>query len=317
MNTFNKILFGNSPELNATKRAAAMIAATDVPVLILGETGTGKELFAKAIHKESTRRNQPFVTINCAALPEHLVESELFGHKKGSFSGATSDHLGRIRAAEGGTVLLDEIGELPMSMQAKLLRFLEYGECQAVGELKPVRINVRILAATNRDLQKEVNAGHFRQDLFYRLNIVPVGLPSLRQRTGDIDTLLEHFTRTFAQQYGLASPVFASDAMELLRHYTWPGNVRELRNFCERMTILLGGQTLHASHLPAEIQQANGENKSRARIRLPETGVFLGDVEKDLIRQALAKTAGNKSHAARLLGLTRDTLNYRIRKYAI
>jgi transcriptional regulator with GAF, ATPase, and Fis domain len=317
MNTFDKILLGNSPEINSLKRSAAMIAATDVPVLILGESGTGKELVANAIHQESPRRNRPMLTINCAALPEHLAESELFGHKKGAFSGAISDCPGRIRSAEGGTVLLDEIGELPIAIQAKLLRFLEQGECQAVGEAHPVRTNVRILAATNRDLRHEVSKGRFRQDLFYRLNIVPVELPPLRQRIGDIDLLVERMITTIASDHGLIAPTFSEDARERLRAYHWPGNVRELRNFCERMTILLGGRTIQLSNLPPEFFLTRKDEPADDAIRLPENGVLLGDVERSLIEQALTRASGNKSGAARLLGITRDTLNYRIRKYAL
>ncbi len=317
MNTFDKILFGNSPEINSIKRSAAMIAATDVPVLLLGESGTGKELLATAIHEESSRSDKPLVTINCAALPEHLVESELFGHKKGAFSGAINNYPGRIRSGENGTVLLDEIGELPLNMQAKLLRFLEYGECQAVGQEQPIKANVRILAATNRDLQKEVAVGRFRKDLFYRLNIVPLELPALRHRSGEVDVLLQYLIDKFARDYEMAPPTFSSDAMEAIRNYTWPGNVRELRNFCERMTILLSGKTVLVSNLPREIQNGNVPGSDNNTIRLPETGVALGELERNLIEQALNRTAGNKSHAARLLGLSRDTLNYRIRKYAI
>jgi transcriptional regulator with PAS, ATPase and Fis domain len=317
MNTFDKILLGKSPEINSVKRSAAVIAATDVPVLILGESGTGKELVAIGIHEESKRRSKPFVSINCAALPEHLIESELFGHKKGSFSGATGNYPGRIRFAEGGTVLLDEIGELPLGMQAKLLRFLEYGECQSIGQEQPVKVNVRILAATNRDLQREVNAGRFRQDLFYRLNIVPVELPALRLRSGDVDVLLEKLTAEFAHEYGLAAPRFTSGALDTLRAYGWPGNVRELRNFCERMTILLHGQTVEASNLPVEILGGRKARIAGNDINLPKSGISLKELERELIRQALVRTAGNKSHAARLLGLSRDTLIYRIRKYAL
>ncbi len=317
MNTFDKTLLGNSPEFNSVKRSAAVIAATDVPVLILGESGTGKELVAIAIHEESKRCGRAFVSINCAALPEHLIESELFGHKKGSFSGATNDYPGRIRFAEGGTVLLDEIGELPLAMQAKLLRFLENGECQSVGQEQPVKANVRILAATNRDLRREVSAGRFRQDLFYRLNIVPVELPPLRHRSGDIDLLLGRLTAQFAREYGLAAPRFSSDALAVLRTYAWPGNVRELRNFCERMTILLPGKTVCAPNLPAEMLTEGKSRPGGDLIRLPRTGISLGELERELIKQALNRTDGNKSRAARLLGLSRDTLNYRIRKHAL
>jgi DNA-binding NtrC family response regulator len=214
-------------------------------------------------------------------------------------------------------VLLDEVGELPIGIQAKLLRFLEYGECQAVGEAKAVKVNVRVLAATNRDLEQEISRGRFRQDLFYRLNIVPLTLPPLRQRTGDIDVLLARLIDAIARDHQLVPPTFGADARALLRQYHWPGNVRELRNFCERMTILLGGQEILASNLPREIQATGAAEKGNNTIRLPDSGVSLGDVEQELIRQALIRAAGNKSRAARLLGLSRDTLNYRIRKYAL
>lgn len=308
------MILAQSPEMEAVLRTSGLVAATDTTVLILGENGTGKELMARHIHEASGRRNGPFVVINCAALPEQLAESELFGHHKGAFTGASQQYEGRIPAAEGGTVFLDEIGELSLAMQAKLLRFLENGECQSLGSTRPVKINVRVLAATNRDLAAEVQAGRFRQDLFYRLNIIPVQLPALRQRQGDIPMLVQRLSQAFAQAYGVAAPRFGKSAMQVLEQFAWPGNVRELKNFCERMTILMPGQTIEVSNLPPEMQAPATRSNN---ITLPEGGVVLDEVEADLIRQALSMTDGNQSKAARLLGVTRSALIYRMQKYAL
>lgn len=316
MSEFNRLI-GNSPELEALLRAARLTAATDVAVLILGETGTGKELLARAIHAGSRRARQPLVTLNCATLPESLAESEIFGHRRGAFTGATGAGAGRIRAAHGGTLFLDEIGELPAAVQAKLLRFLEAGECQPVGESRPEVLDVRLIAATNRDLDAEVRAGRFRADLYYRLNIVPLALPALRERTGDLMLLLEHFTGELATRHALGPPRYARSALECLQHYPWPGNIRELRNFCQRMVILLNGRTIERDNLPVEIRQHASCNEPITGFRLPETGLRLEDLEVTMIRQALTRTNGNRSRAARLLGLTRDTLLYRMKKHGL
>lgn len=316
MSDFDNTLLGNSPEFNSVIRSAKIIAATDVTVLVQGESGTGKELLAQALHRSSPRRDAPFIAINCAALPESLVESELFGHRKGAFTSATENQSGRIRAAEGGTVFLDEIGELPLAIQAKLLRFLESGECQAVGENTPRKVNVRVITASNRDLYKLVRQGQFREDLYYRLNVVPLELPPLRQRRGDMALLLERLTAQLATRYGLEAPRYSSKAITRLEGYTWPGNIRELRNFCERMVVLLSGRTIDVENLPQEIT-CHQRVTSNARFTLPDSGISLDELEQEMIRQALERTHGNRSRAARLLGLSRDTLLYRIKKYAL
>ena len=317
MDTFDTLLQGESPAFLNLLRSARIAAKTDVTLLLLGESGTGKELLARAIHRESQRREKPFIEINCAALPETLAESELFGHRKGAFTGAHENALGRIKAAEGGTLFLDEIGELPPAVQAKLLRFLESGECHALGESKAVKINTRIVAATNRDLQQDVKNGLFRKDLFYRLNIVPLQLPALRERYGDIEKLISSITAQLAQQHALNAPRYSVSAMEYLQRYEWPGNVRELRNFCERMLILLSGQTIKADNLPQDIRPQIRAEHSTGGFCLPEGGIILEELEVNLIHQALHKSHGNQSKAARLLGLSRSALLYRMKKHSI
>ena len=314
-NAFDELLIGRSPVFQALMRSANVVAATDVTVLVLGESGTGKELLASALHQESRRSEGPFVAINCAALPEGLAESELFGHRKGSFTGAVKEHAGRIRAAHGGTLFLDEIGELPLTVQAKLLRFLESGEIQGVGETRSDRVDVRVIAATHHDLYQRVQQGQFRADLYYRLNVVPLELPALRERGEDIVLLLERLTKGMADQHGLTPPRFRPRALRALTQYRWPGNVRELRNFAERMVVLFSGCDVELENLPQEIRSPRLEQAGV--FTLPDSGIHLEELEQQMIRQALHKTQGNRSRAARLLGLTRDTLLYRLKKYAI
>ncbi len=311
-------MLGQAPEFQTVLRAMRIVSATDATVLVTGESGTGKELLARALYENSHRRDKPFVTVNCAALPVQLAESELFGHRRGAFTGATSDGVGRLLAADGGTLFLDEIGELPPAVQAKLLRFLETGECQPVGEPMSRRVDVRIIAATNRDLSQAVKEGTFRGDLFYRLYVVPLELPPLRERTGDIHLLLQGLTQQLAAQYNLQPPRYTKATLRLLNGYAWPGNVRELKNFCERMLILFAGHLIEPTNLPQEIQLHQGHgNQVTDGFELPEHGICMDELEVSLIKQALCKTAGNRSRAARLLGLTRDTLLYRMKKYAI
>ena len=309
-------MLGESAEFENLKRTANIMAATDVTVLIQGESGTGKELMAKFIHAQSKRKSDPLVTINCAALPEALAESELFGHCKGAFTDATSDQQGRIQSAHNGTLFLDEVGELTHSIQAKLLRFLENGECQTIGETKTKKVNVRVIAATNRDLFKEVENGNFREDLFYRLHVVPLALPSLRERQSDITLLINHLSAQLAAKHCLNVPRYSLKAIEHCQRYAWPGNIRELKNFCERMVILLGGKTISVENLPLEIR-AEQKKKISDPFTLPEGGVILEQIEAQLINQAMDKSHGNQSKAARLLGLTRSALLYRIKKYTI
>lgn len=316
-------LIGESPQIEAVIRAAKIVASTDATVLLQGESGTGKELLTQTIHRHSRRADQPLSIINCAALPEHLVESELFGHRRGAFTGANSYYVGRIRAADGGTVFLDEIGELPLGVQAKILRFLESGECHAVGESKPYRVDTRLVAATNRNLYNMVQRGDFREDLYYRLNVVPLQLPPLRERDGDIKRLIVHFTQHLSNEHQLEAPRYSKETLGVLAKYRWPGNIRELRNFCERMVILLSDKSIQPENLPHEFKQdyAASTNVPSALVNtvftLPDEGINLEQMEMHMIRQALTKTNGNRSKAARLLGISRDTLLYRIKKHAL
>ena len=313
----NTTLVGQSPELEAVLRSSAIVAATDVNVLILGESGTGKELLAQSLHQNSKRQKLPFIAINCAALPDELAESELFGYRKGAFTGADKHHTGIITQAEGGTLFLDEVGELSFKLQAKLLRFLESGECQPLGSDHTHNVNVRIIAATNSDLLNQVEQGQFRQDLYYRLNVVPLQMPALRQRSGDVRVLLQHYIKHFSQLHVLAAPRIDKEALQTLQSYSWPGNVRELRNLCERLVILLQGQSIQVENLPAEIRQGNRLEASIKGFLLPEQGLNLEQLEQDMLSQALNKSGGNRSRAARLLGLTRDTMLYRMKKYSM
>ncbi|MFM8330572.1 MAG: sigma-54 interaction domain-containing protein [Candidatus Methylumidiphilus sp.] len=310
-----KALIGQSPNFEAMLRSAKMVALTDVTVLITGETGTGKEVLANALQRHSPRAAQPFVTLNCAALPEALVESELFGHRRGAFTGAVANQVGRLQAADGGTLFMDEVDSLPLPIQAKLLRFLETGEIQPVGDTHSQRVDVRVIAAANSNLDKRIAAGEFRKDLFYRLNVVPLHIPPLRERSGDVQLLLTHFMRHFANEHKLPSPTVSKSALQRLQDHAWPGNVRELRNVCERLSILLAGRAIEESNLPREILNPPAASPKDNSFALPEGGIELEKVELDLIQQALARTNGNRSRSARLLGISRDTLLYRMHKH--
>jgi len=312
----NNSMIGESAELHNVLNATNIIAATPATVLILGESGTGKELIAKTIHQQSPRKNKPLISINCGAISETLVESELFGHKKGAFTGADTARQGKIKSAHQGTLFLDEIGELPLSIQARLLRFLESGECQTVGEETSERVDVRVIAATNRDLLECVKQGTFREDLYFRLNVIPLNLPPLRERQKDISLLLNHYAGVFANEYDLKPVSFAASTLKVLNQYRWPGNVREIKNFTERMAILNHGKVIQPDNIPTEYKSVT-ESKPDTTFTLPDSGLNLEHMEISFINQALNKTAGNRSRAARLLGLTRDTLLYRIKKYSL
>ncbi len=308
------MLLGKSPALLEAVNAAGLIAATDVTAMIFGESGSGKELLARSIHSGSRRNQQPFVVVNCAALSSTLAESQLFGHLEGAFASANDDHEGYVQQANGGTIFLDEVTELPAELQAKLLNLLESGEILPLGAADPERVDVRVIAATSKDVHQEVAAGKLREDLFYRLNVVPLNMPPLRERPGDISALLAHFSQESAERYAVAAVRFSRDAVSLLRKYYWPGNVQELRNLCERMALLLPGKEVTPQNLPQEFQQHAATD---AIMELPATGLVLSELEKNLIQQALERTAGNRSRAARLLGISRDTLLYRLRKFAL
>ncbi|MGK0673051.1 MAG: sigma-54 dependent transcriptional regulator [Halothiobacillaceae bacterium] len=317
MNPFGRILT-QSPLMETVIRSAQIVARTDVTVLLTGETGTGKDLMARALHEASPRAGGPFVAINCAALPESLAESELFGHRRGAFTGALEDRPGHVRSAHGGTLFLDEVGELPLAVQAKLLRFLESGECMPVGDSRVLQADVRVIAATHADLAALVREGRFREDLYYRLQVVPLELPALRERSGDIDMLLNHFLWHFAGEHGVPMPKLSQEARAILRRHRWPGNVRELRNLAERLVVLFHGSTVELGNLPREITQAAAKVTMGGHgFLLPEEGVDLEWLESELIRQALERSRGNKSRAARLLGITRDTLLYRLKKFSL
>lgn len=316
MSKFKEIISHN-PVFDNVLRCARMVAATDVTVLIKGETGTGKEILAAAIQNDSRRANKPYITLNCAALPESLIESELFGHRKGSFTGAIADKKGIFQAAEGGTLFLDEINSLPIPAQAKLLRFLENGECMAVGDTVPYKVDVRIISATNSDLQRQIDEGRFREDLYFRLNVIPLEIPALKERIEDIEHLIKHFNEHFANEHSRAAPKFSKPALKILQNYDWPGNVRELRNLCERTSILLAGQVIEAENFPHDFFATKTKNSGNQDFALPELGINLNKLEADLIHQALQRTNGNRAKSARLLGLSRDTLLYRIQKHGL
>ena len=305
---------GASPALVKAMELCRKVAGADTTVLLYGETGTGKEVAARSIHSTSKRKDRPFVAINCAALPETLLESELFGHEKGAFTGAVAQRQGRFELASGGTLFLDEIGEMGPSVQAKLLRVVQEREFVRLGGSQVVPSDVRIIAATNRDLKKEVEAGRFREDLYYRLNVFPITLPPLRDRPGDVPALVDHFLKEIAPTLGVTVPTVSEEAMALMIGYRWPGNIRELRNVIERCA-LLAGATILPEHLPPDLAAGTVPGAAPA-----EDGVGtskLADHERVLIVQALNESGWNQSDAARRLGITRDLLRYRMKKYSL
>lgn len=316
-NPFFSQLIGHSPAIDAVVRTAQIAAAADVHILIEGETGTGKELLARAIQQTSARADKPFVTVNCAALPADLIESLLFGHERGAFTGAVERKDGYIQGANGGTLFLDEIGDLPLALQSKILRFIEYGECQRLGSHEVDIVDVRIIAATNRNLVNMVDAGEFREDLFYRLSVVTLRMPPLHERIRDISELVDHFLKLAAERNQQKPTSFSNDAINILKKYSWPGNIRELKNVCERAAAFMPGETVSADKLPLELRVRISSDISSTGFKLPADGIKLEALEIDLIHQALEMAEGNKSKAARLLGLSRDAFLYRMKKHDI
>ncbi|MHC1729341.1 MAG: sigma-54-dependent transcriptional regulator [Syntrophobacteraceae bacterium] len=312
-------MIGQSSEMQNLYRIIRRVARTDSTVLITGESGTGKELIANAIHFQSDRRDMPFVPINCGAIPEELLESELFGHEKGAFTGAFKERRGRFELANKGTVFLDEIGEMSPKLQVKLLRFIQETKFQRVGGSRTVEVDVRILAATNKDLDRAVTENEFREDLFYRLNVIPIQVPPLRDREGDIPILIQHFLRQHCHKKNLPFKRMSRAAVDSLQQYDWPGNVRELENVIERLVILTDNEEIQVSDLPKRMQTAQPiETKSielgDAGINLKET---LDELENRLILDALQRSGGVKNKAAKLLGLNRTTLIEKMKKKQI
>jgi two-component system nitrogen regulation response regulator GlnG len=330
-------LIGRSPAMQEIYRVIARLTQTDLTVMIMGESGTGKELVARALHDYGKRRHGTFVAVNMAAIPKELVESELFGHERGAFTGATNRGIGRFEQAEGGTLFLDEIGDMPLEAQTRLLRVLQQGEYTTVGGRVAIKTDVRIIAATNRDLRQLIQQGLFREDLYYRLNVVPLRLPPLRERAEDIADLVRHFLRK-AEEEGLPAKRLEPEALDLLRRYRWPGNVRELENLIRRLAVLHSGDSIPAAAIAAELKEPaksadaeiDGEPASLSRAverhltqyfmahgdRLPPAGLYdrvLQEIERPLLSICLAATRGNQIRAAHLLGLNRNTLRKKIR----
>jgi two-component system, NtrC family, response regulator len=295
---------------------ASRVAATDTTVLLYGESGTGKELLAKAIHFHSARSRQPFVVVNCAAIPEALLESELFGHRRGSFTGATADKQGKFEAANKGTIFLDEIGELPLLMQVKILRVLQDREVDKVGDSRPTKVDVRIITATNRNLEKMVAAGEFRDDLYYRLAVVAIRMPPLRERADDIPLLVEHFVDKHAGRLDRPRPAIAREVYSVFNLYAWPGNIRELENVVERAVVLDRDGIIGLDDLPDRVR-AREEAFGRLRLELPDEGLSLETVERDLLLAALEKHDWNQTKAAAYLDITRSALLYRMQKFGL
>jgi two-component system, NtrC family, response regulator HydG len=311
-------LIGTSPAMKSMTDMLAMIAPSDATVLVTGESGTGKELIARSIHNNSPRRDKPLVVVNCAAITETLLESELFGHERGAFTGADRRRDGRFQQAHGGTLFLDEIGETSAAMQVKLLRAIQEREIQRVGGQETFHVDVRIIAATNRDLESQVRAGAFREDLFYRLNVVALEVPPLRRRREDIPLLAHHFLSQFAEKNRKTIKGFSPQAMDMLIRYEWPGNVRELENAAERAVILMTGEYITEKHLPLSIVQHAGaaqETSILSTSGADEEPRSLDEIEREVILTTLSAMGGNKSEAARRLGITRKTLHNKLKQY--
>lgn len=321
---FSKII-GHSPEMQSVFHIIEKVADSDSTILITGESGTGKELMARAVHNLSSRKNDSFIAINCGAIPTELLESELFGHVRGAFTGAIANRAGRFELADGGTIFLDEIGDLAPQLQVKLLRVLQERNFEPVGGTRSIAVNVRVIAATNKDLEELTRLGQFREDLFYRLNVIPLHIPSLRERRSDIPFLLEHFITHLNQRKKRNIQGISSEALRHLVQYPWPGNIRELENLIERLAILKGTGQIEVADLPPRYQslglpnhQGSIDIKPLTEIQIPESGVdfnaLVDQFENQLLIQALERTNWNRNQAAQLLGLNRTTLVEKIKK---
>jgi transcriptional regulator with PAS, ATPase and Fis domain len=306
-------MVGESEPMQRLYSLVEMVADSDVTVLLTGESGTGKELVARAIHHKSRRGTGPFVTLNCGALPETLFESELFGYEKGAFTGAATNKMGRFELADGGTLLLDEVGELSLKSQVDFLRVLETKEFRRLGGTKIVKVDARIVAATNRNLEAAVREGGFREDLYYRLNVVPIHLPPLRERGDDIPLLADRFMAEFSAQHHRPSKEISRQAMRLLRLYAWPGNIRQLRNLIERLVVTIMEPVIEPEHLPEEVQASRED----ARTMVISLGSPLKEIEREAIRRTLIEVTNHRERAAKLLGISLRALQYKIKEYGI
>ncbi|HKQ07761.1 MAG TPA: sigma 54-interacting transcriptional regulator [Blastocatellia bacterium] len=306
-------IIGNSGPMRQVYEQVAQVAPTNTTVLIRGESGTGKELIAHSIHYNSPRKHKPFVKVSVAALPDTLIESELFGYEKGAFTGAQARKKGRFELAEGGTLFLDEIGDLNLSTQVKLLRALQEREFERLGGIETIKMNVRLIAATNKDLEKAISEGTFREDLYYRLNVFTIFVPPLRERKSDVLQLADHFLEKFAREHNKHIKRISTPAIDMLTAYHWPGNVRELENALERSVLVCDGQVIHGHHLPPTLQTAS-ESGTVTRLSLDAA---VGAYEKDMIQDALKTARGNRARAAKLLGTTERIIGYKVKKYGI
>ena len=308
-------IIGESESMQAVFQIAQRAVPINSTVLITGESGTGKELVARYIHFAGPRKEEPFIVVNCAAIPDTLVESELFGHEKGAFTGADASRQGKFEVANGGTIFLDEIGDMRLESQAKLLRVLQDGVVERVGATQSRQVDVRVIAATNQNLRDKVDEGAFREDLYFRLEVLPIRMPPLRERARDLPLLIAHFREKLGQRLGRPAPGFSPDAIAAMRAYAWPGNVRELENTLEQLFILSDSETITASDLPAKLQDpAHGAGGG---FSLPPDGLVLEDLEYELIRQALDRSGGQIKEAAQLLGISYKTMQYRLKKHDI
>jgi Nif-specific regulatory protein len=306
-------LVGTSGPMRQVYEQIAQVARANTTVLLRGESGTGKELIAHAIHYNSPRAKKPFIKVSCAALPHDLIESELFGYEKGAFTGAHAPKKGRFELAEGGTLFLDEIGELNLATQVKLLRVLQEREFERLGSTETIRANIRLVVATNKDLERAIAAGEFREDLYYRLNVFAIFVPALRERKPDILLLADHFLEKFAKEHGKRIKRISTPAIDMLASYHWPGNVRELANVVERAVVVCDGQVLHAHHLPPTLQTAEASGTAQTQSLRDSLEAY----EKDALQDALKSARGNRAKAARLIATTERIFNYRVRKYGI
>ncbi len=308
-------IVGRSQKMKAVLETVAMVAPTEATVLILGESGTGKELIANALHQGSGRAEKRFIKVNCAALPETLLESELFGHERGAFTGAVGRRPGRFELADGGTIFLDEIGEMTFATQSKLLRVLQEREFEPLGSTRTVKVDIRIVTASNRILKEEVRKGNFREDLFYRLNVVPINLPPLRERREDVPLLIEHFLKLYNEKNNRNLLGFHPRALDALMRYAWPGNIRELENIVERAVILSKDDYVPFADLPESIRGSAGDPLSEQVREGIRPGMTIKEMEKELIMKTLEDNDGNRTRAARVLGITRRTLQHKLKEY--